>query len=70
MNSRDRILLGLKVLSAVTYGYDADERDVTELRRLAERDEERRMPLDDFACLVIRREIQVWKSMRAHAVSV
>jgi hypothetical protein len=69
-NPRDRILLGLKVLSAVTYGADCDERDVKELRGLAEREEERQMPLDDFACTVIRREIQSWKSMKADAVGV
>jgi hypothetical protein len=63
MYSRDRLLLALKVLSAVTYDGRCDNRDLTELRHLAECEEERQMPLDDLACAVIRREIHVWRSL-------
>ena len=64
MYSRDRLLLALKVLSAMTYEGRCDHRDLTELRHLAECEEERQMPLDDLACTVIRREIYVWRTLR------
>lgn len=62
MNSRDRLLLAVRVLSAVTYGCRCDDREVTELRRLAECEEERQMPLDDLACAIVWREIHAWRS--------
>jgi hypothetical protein len=66
MNSRDRLLLAVSVLSAVAYGCRCDDGDITELRRLAECEEERQMPLDDLACTIVWREIHAWRSLNSN----
>ena len=70
MYSRDRLLLALRVLSAVTYDDRCDDRDLTELRHLAECEQERQLPLDDLACAVIWREIRVWRALNTQPAGV
>ena len=70
MYSRDRLLLALRVLSAVTYDDRCDDRDLTELRHLAECEQERQLPLDDLACAVIWREIRVCRALNTQPAGV
>lgn len=56
--SRDRLRTALQVLSRFSAYRRPTENETRELILLAETDEERTMPLDDLACVVIKRECE------------
>jgi hypothetical protein len=53
-----KVQIAARVLTVMTQFRDPDFSDVKLLRTLAETDEERQMPLDELARIVIMREIR------------
>ena len=68
MDPNQALTVTLRIVSAIVDRRQPESEDVTNLRNLAESDEERGMPLDELVCAVMLRERSRSKS-RARAAS-